>query len=1341
MSKFTFTTLKTILVALVLTLSTNQLFAQTNNGIFFQAVARDNFSNPAKDRKIYVQSSIIQTTPTGTKVLTEEHQANTDAMGVFSISLGNGVRVGGTAGSLTTIDWSKGPFFLNLKVAITPIGGNSNWDYNKEWVDMGTTSFGAVPFALYSASSAKVDDKLNVSDTTTMLKVYAKAMSVQSLETAVASKLTAADTLTMLKPYAKAAYTIDSNFFRAQLATKLSIGDTILYTKQKYTDSTIAKKLNIADSTLYVTKSQLASYNFSSSGTTTTTSVTMDTTSLSNRINLKANTSDLTALNTSVSSNTASITAHTSSINSLTNNITTNTASITVNTAAIELEAATARAAELLLTNHIASNSTSITAINTILSAATSSNTANTLVTRDASGNLSAGSITASNYASTPISLTYTGSTINWNPTVGANAAITLTQNSTLSFSSTPLVGSYGTIVLTQDGTGGRTITLPTISNVTNKVLGSASNTTVSLSTAANAKDILNFYYDGTNCYWNIGQGYGTAATASFTLTTTGTGAATLSGTTLNIPSVSSTVNSGSISGTIAVANGGTGASTLTGYVKGTGTTAMTASSNIPVADVTGAAPLASPTFTGTVTTSTINTGALSATSVNTPIYASTPQSLTSGSTISWNPTLGLNANVTLDQNSTLNFSSTPPSGSYGTLVITQDATGGRSITLPSTTNKILGSTSTTSIALSTAAGAKDILNFYYDGTNCFWNIGQGYGTAATSASTNLATSVSGTLPVANGGTGATTLTGLIKGTGTTAFTAAVAGTDYLSPNGSAANLTNFPTFNQNTTGNAATVTTNANLNGDVTSVGNASTVVKINGTSLASLSTGILKNTTSTGVPAIAVAGTDYQAPITLTTTGTGAATLSGTTLNIPAVSSTVNAGSISGTISVTNGGTGATTLTGLVKGTGTSALTAAVAGSDYQAPITLTTTGTGAATLSGTTLNIPAVSSTVNAGSISGTISVTNGGTGATTLTGLVKGTGTSALTAAVAGSDYQAPITLTTTGSGSATLSGTTINIPNSVPYSGANAAVDLGAYNLTVNGLTIGQGKSTGTGDNTAVGYQVLNNNSGSKNTGVGSYAANANTSGHDNVGVGYYALKLNLTGNYNTAIGANAAFSANTSNSNYITAVGYYALRDENNTGNTALGAFAGKPASSQYYSKTTNSTFLGYNTTTSKTDPSGSEIPIDNATAIGYGAAVTASNLIQLGNTSVTNVKTSGTVTAGDITYPKTHGTANQVLTTTGSGTLTFTTPTVAKPTSDQFTATAAQTSFTLTQTPITNTTVSPNVKPNVWMYINGIRTNNSAYSISGTTVTYTAASNNNYTIVVGDRIQFDYAY
>jgi hypothetical protein len=193
---------------------------------------------------------------------------------------------------------------------------------------------------------------------------------------------------------------------------------------------------------------------------------------------------------------------------------------------------------------------------------------------------------------------------------------------------------------------------------------------------------------------------------------------------------------------------------------------------------------------------------------ITSPIYASTPQTLTDATTIAWNPLNGLNANVTLGGNRTLNFSGSLIAGSYGTLVVTQDATGGRTLTLPSVANKVLGSSSTTTIALSTAAGAKDIVNFYYDGTNYFWNVGQGYGTASSSSSTaNLATGVTGTLAVANGGTGATTLTGLVKGSGTGALTAAVAGTDYLAPNGNAANLSNFPTLNQNTTGNAANVT------------------------------------------------------------------------------------------------------------------------------------------------------------------------------------------------------------------------------------------------------------------------------------------------------------------------------------------------------------------------------------------------------------------------------------------------------------------------------------------------------------------------------------------------------
>jgi hypothetical protein len=93
---------------------------------------------------------------------------------------------------------------------------------------------------------------------------------------------------------------------------------------------------------------------------------------------------------------------------------------------------------------------------------------------------------------------------------------------------------------------------------------------------------------------------------------------------------------------------------------------------------------------------------------------------------------------------------------------------------------------------------------------------------------TGTAAGLSATLAVGSGGTGATTLTGILKGNGTSAFTAATAGTDYVAPGGalgtpSSGTLTNctFPTLNQNTTGssgsctgNAATATTATNLSG-----------------------------------------------------------------------------------------------------------------------------------------------------------------------------------------------------------------------------------------------------------------------------------------------------------------------------------------------------------------------------------------------------------------------------------------------------------------------------------------------------------------------------------------------
>lgn len=142
-------------------------------------------------------------------------------------------------------------------------------------------------------------------------------------------------------------------------------------------------------------------------------------------------------------------------------------------------------------------------------------------------------------------------------------------------------------------------------------------------------------------------------------------------------------------------------------------------------------------------------------------------------------------------------------------------------------------------------------------------------GTVITNANlTGEVTSVGNTTTISSASVIAKVLTGYTSGAGT------ILPTDNIlqaiqklnGNNATNANLTGMVT----SVGNATTVVTNANLTGDVTSVGNAATVSRINGTSLAGLSTGIIKNTTTTGIPTIAVAGTDFVAPNTAITGAT---------------------------------------------------------------------------------------------------------------------------------------------------------------------------------------------------------------------------------------------------------------------------------------------------------------------------------------------------------------------------------------------------------------------------------------------------------------------------------------
>ena len=132
-----------------------------------------------------------------------------------------------------------------------------------------------------------------------------------------------------------------------------------------------------------------------------------------------------------------------------------------------------------------------------------------------------------------------------------------------------------GTVAIANGGSGQTTASaafnaLSPITTTGDLILGTGVNTASRLAIGSNGYLLTS---NGTTASW-------VAAPIS--------GVTTFSaGTTGLTPSTAST-GAVSLAGTLVVGNGGTGATTLTGYVKGTGTSALTASSTIPNTDITG---------------------------------------------------------------------------------------------------------------------------------------------------------------------------------------------------------------------------------------------------------------------------------------------------------------------------------------------------------------------------------------------------------------------------------------------------------------------------------------------------------------------------------------------------------------------------------------------------------------------------------------------------------------------------------------------------------------------------------------------------------------------------------
>jgi len=120
----------TLLIALLIT-----LIGSAQQGINYKALIKDASENVIANQSITISFSILQGI-TQTNVYQETHNPTTDGNGIVVANIGEGTVVSGV---FDTIDWGNDDYFLNVQINIS-----------NGFVDMGTTQFMAVPYALHA---------------------------------------------------------------------------------------------------------------------------------------------------------------------------------------------------------------------------------------------------------------------------------------------------------------------------------------------------------------------------------------------------------------------------------------------------------------------------------------------------------------------------------------------------------------------------------------------------------------------------------------------------------------------------------------------------------------------------------------------------------------------------------------------------------------------------------------------------------------------------------------------------------------------------------------------------------------------------------------------------------------------------------------------------------------------------------------------------------------------------------------------------------------------------------------------------------------------------------------
>ncbi len=120
-------------------------FGFAQNSINYKALVKDDLGTPIANQQITVQFQILESGTTN--VYQETHTPTTDNNGIIIVNIGEGVV---DSGNFSMINWASASHFLNVQI-----------DSGNGLVDLGTTQFGTVPYALNAQSATTSADNTN----------------------------------------------------------------------------------------------------------------------------------------------------------------------------------------------------------------------------------------------------------------------------------------------------------------------------------------------------------------------------------------------------------------------------------------------------------------------------------------------------------------------------------------------------------------------------------------------------------------------------------------------------------------------------------------------------------------------------------------------------------------------------------------------------------------------------------------------------------------------------------------------------------------------------------------------------------------------------------------------------------------------------------------------------------------------------------------------------------------------------------------------------------------------------------------------------------------------------